>query len=338
MLKQTGRNRGKIRLVISDKIYGEFEVDKVIEELIISKAVQRLKGIHQGGASYLVNEKWNVTRYDHSIGVMLLIKKLGGTIEEQIAGLLHDVSHTAFSHVIDIVLENKDEDYHEKIYSRIIRNSEIPSILAKHGYRYQDILFDHSKWTLLEQPAPELCADRIDYTLRDMFEYGHISIDEVHKFITDLIIIDGKIYLQSIEIAEWFGETYYKEVIDFFLDPINIYGYDTLAKILKISLERKIIDHEDLLLEDENVIHKIKLSTDNEIQLLIKQLHPNVQVKEDRNNYDIHLKNKVRLIDPSIFNSNKLVKASSLSEKVREMGEIAYKKAFAGVFVKIISN
>ena len=38
---------------------------------------------------------------------MLLIKKLGGSVEEQIAGLLHDVSHTAFSHVIDYVFDNK---------------------------------------------------------------------------------------------------------------------------------------------------------------------------------------------------------------------------------------
>ncbi|MEH6979544.1 HD domain-containing protein, partial [Bacillus pseudomycoides] len=162
-------------MIISDIIYGEFEVDKVLEELILSKPVQRLKGVHQAGASYLINEKWNVTRFDHSVGVMLLIKKLGGSVEEQIAGLLHDISHTAFSHVIDFVFDNKDEDYHEKIYSTVIKNSEIPGILAKYDYNYEDILFDDSKWTLLEQSAPDLCADRVDYTLRDMYEYGYIS-------------------------------------------------------------------------------------------------------------------------------------------------------------------
>lgn len=91
-------------MIISDVLYGEFEVDQVVEELILSKSVQRLKGIHQTGASYLVNKEWNVTRFDHSVGVMLLVKKLGGSVEEQIAGLLHDVSHTAFSHVVDYVL------------------------------------------------------------------------------------------------------------------------------------------------------------------------------------------------------------------------------------------
>ncbi|MBT2713840.1 HD domain-containing protein [Pseudomonas sp. ISL-88] len=83
---------------IIDNIYDDYLIDDILEELIFSNPVQRLKGVYQGGASYFVNEKWNVTRYKHSIGVMLLIKKLGGSLEKQIAGLLHDVSHTAFSH------------------------------------------------------------------------------------------------------------------------------------------------------------------------------------------------------------------------------------------------
>ena len=114
---------------ISDVIYGHHHIDGVLEELIKSAPVQRLKGIYQGGASFLVNQKWNVTRYEHCIGVMLLIKKLGGTIEEQIAGLLHDVSHTAFSHVVDVVFENQAEDYHENIFQQVIVHSEIPDIL-----------------------------------------------------------------------------------------------------------------------------------------------------------------------------------------------------------------
>lgn len=325
-------------MVLSDDIYGEFEVDKVLEELILSKPVQRLKGVHQGGASYLVNEKWNVTRFDHSIGVMLLIKKLGGSLEEQIAGLLHDVSHTAFSHVVDFVFDNLDEDYHEKIYSSVIKDSEIPIILSKYEYNYKDILFDDSKWTLLEQSAPELCADRVDYTLRDMFEYGQISLEKIKDFLSNLIVIDGKMYLQSIEVAEWFVKTYYQEVIDFFMDPLNIYGYDILAKTLKISLDKKLICLDDFLGEDKEVIYKIKSSKDNEVQCLLNQLHQNVHVIENRTHYDLHRKNKVRLIDPSIFCGNELVKASILSEKVRNMGRIANEKAKRGMYVEIISN
>lgn len=84
--------------------------------------------------------------------------------------------------MIDYVFDNDNESYHEEIFSSVVKNSEIPAILAKHGYNYEDILLDDSKWTLLERSAPELCADRVDYTLRDMYTYGYISLEEVHSF------------------------------------------------------------------------------------------------------------------------------------------------------------
>ncbi|HGG0585721.1 MULTISPECIES: HD domain-containing protein [Bacillus] len=325
-------------MIISDVLYGEFEVDQVVEELISSKSMQRLKGIHQNGASYLMNEKWNVTRFDHSVGVMLLVKKLGGSVKEQIASLLHDVSHTAFSHVIDYVFNNEDESYHEEIFSSVVKNSEIPAILAKHGYNYEDILLDDSKWTLLERSAPELCADRVDYTLRDMYTYGYISLEEVHRFLEDIIAVEGKMVVQSVEMAEWFTETYYKEVIDFFMKPMNIYGNDMLAKTLKLSLHKKVIHADDFLLKDEELISKLQQCNDPEVEALLSKVHPNVKVKEDRNDYDLHQKNKVRLIDPPLLREGKIVQSSVVSENIRQISDIAYEKAVRGMYVKVISN
>lgn len=325
-------------MIISDVLYGEYEVDQVVEELISSKSMQRLKGIHQAGASYLMNEKWNVTRFDHSVGVMLLVKKLGGSVEEQIAGLLHDVSHTAFSHVIDYVFDNEDESYHEEIFSSVVKNSEIPAILAKHGYNYEDILLDDSKWTLLERSAPELGADRVDYTLRDMHTYGYISLEEVHSFLEDVIAVEGKMVLQSIEMAEWFTETYYKEVIDFFMKPMNIYGNDMLAKMLKVALHKRIIHADDFLLEDEELISKLQQCNDSEVHALLRKVHPNVKVKEARDDYDLYQKNKVRLIDPPLLREGEVVQSSVVSEKIKQMSEVAYEKAVRGMYVKVISN
>ena len=323
-------------MIVLDSIYGEHIVEGVLEELIVCKPVQRLKGIHQGGASYLVNEKWDVTRFDHSIGVMLLIKALGGSLEEQIAGLLHDVSHTAFSHVIDFVLDCKDEDYHEKIYDQVIMESEIPFILKEYGYDCKVIF--QSKWELLEQPAPELCADRVDYTLRDMYQYGHITMESVNEFLDHVIIINGRMYLDNIESAEWFVKTYYSEVIDFFMNPLNIYGYDILAKTLKVALAKKLISLDDLLSTDEEVMSLLSFTEDHEVQNLLKRIHGNVKVKEDQVEYDIHRKNKMRLIDPSVIQGTQLVRASSLSEKVKGMGIEAYKKASKGMYLKVISD
>ncbi|GAA0349807.1 HD domain-containing protein [Bacillus horti] len=320
----------------SDVLYGHFTVEPVLEELIQSKPVQRLKGIHQGGASYLVNPTWSVTRYEHSIGVMLLIRKLGGSLEEQIAGLLHDISHTAFSHVIDFVLKNEAEDYHEEIFHSVLTASEIPQMLNRHGYDYKELLLDDSKWTLLEQSAPELCADRIDYTLRDLYTYGHITMAEVQTFLDHLTIIEGKIYLDNLQAAEWFVEAYYKEVIDFFMDPLNIYGYAQLADTLKLALEKKWLYLEDLLETDEVVMNRLRSIQDTNLQAMLERLNNQVKVVEDEVDYEIHRKNKLRLIDPSVLQGDQLVPASTLSENVKEMGDQAYQKASKGTFVRVI--
>lgn len=321
---------------ITDSIYGEFTIEQILEELINTKEVQRLKNIHQGGASYLVNSNWNVTRYDHSIGVMLLIRIMGGSIQEQIAGLLHDISHTAFSHVVDFVLENKDEDYHEKIFKSIIESSMIPYILGKYGYNYKDIVFDDSKWTILEKSAPDLCADRIDYTLRDMFNYGFISKKEVEEFLEHLVLVKGELVINSIEVAEWFVKTYYKEVIGFFLNPLNVYGNDTLSKAIKEALYLKEINLNDMLIDDNHVLELLNKSKNRRVSELMESLSEDVRVIESSNDYDIHQVNKLRLIDPKIIINQSICRVSDKSIKVQNLNRRALEKSNKGVFIKIL--
>ena len=166
-------------MIVEDILYGSFEIEEILVALISSEEIQRLKDVHMAGPAILINSAWNETRYEHSIGVMLLIKKLGGTLEEQIAGLLHDISHTAFSHVVDLVLYNETDDYHEQIKARLIEQSLIPTILKQHGFDYKKLLFDDEKWHLLEQKAPLLCCDRIDYTLREVYRYFSVPLKEI---------------------------------------------------------------------------------------------------------------------------------------------------------------
>ena len=321
---------------IHDFIYGSSHLEPVLAELIHTQPLQRLKKIHQGGASYLVNPKWNVTRFEHSVGVMLLIKKLGGSIEEQIAGLLHDISHTAFSHVIDFVLDNPEQDFHDQIFEKVIQSSEIPSVLQKHGFNILSIL-PIEKWSLLEQPLPSLCADRIDYTLRDLSTYNMISLDDACKFVDELRVVDGKICLKTIEAAEWFVKAYYTEVVDFFLHPLNVYGYAILTDILKIAIAKQIIHFDDLLSDDETVWKKLIDSKDPEVLKKMKDISK--KVINDERNYDIHQKKKVRIIDPFVLVGNaRMKKATELSTKVRELNQYALEKSLKGTFLRVLNT
>lgn len=321
---------------IKDCIYGEFEIDDVLIELINCGAVQRLKNIHQVGATYLVNKDLNVTRYEHSVGVMLLIKMLGGSLEEQIAGLLHDVSHTAFSHVIDFVLDNNEEDYHEIIFNEVVMNSEIPNILKRYGYNYKDILMNEEKWTILERKAPRLCADRVDYTLRDMYRYGYTNKSEVDLFVKDMCIANGEIVVKSIDKAKWFLDLYYKEVVDFFMSPLNAYAYDKLAKAIKFAINTKELHMKDILKTDAEVIEISKQSKNNDLLYLVNSLNSDIKVRINENKYDIHIKVKVRLIDPSVYINNKVFSLSNLDYNVNEINNKVKDIINKGVYVEVL--
>ena len=164
-------------MLIKDNVYGEEEIkEPVLIDLINSKALQRLKGVSQQGLPQDYFYRIIYSRFDHSIGVMILLKRLGAEIEEQIAGLLHDISHTAFSHVIDWVLGDlTKEDYQDNHHLSVIKNSEVPKILEKYGFNYKDIA-DTESFSLLEKPAPSLCVDRFDYTIRDLKNLGKDGI------------------------------------------------------------------------------------------------------------------------------------------------------------------
>ncbi len=109
-------------MIIKDRVYGIFKVTSpVILELIKSPSLLRLKKIAQYGVPDKYYHLRGYSRYEHSLGVMLLLKKLGASEKEQIAGLLHDISHTAFSHLVDWVLDQGDkeifqDDNHKNIF------------------------------------------------------------------------------------------------------------------------------------------------------------------------------------------------------------------------------
>ena len=86
-------------------IFGTFEVtDSVLLELLETNAMQRLKGVQQAGICYFVKDPYSFTRYEHSVGVCMLCRMFGASLQEQVAALLHDASHTVFSHVGDFFI------------------------------------------------------------------------------------------------------------------------------------------------------------------------------------------------------------------------------------------
>lgn len=321
---------------INDPIYGKVIINQpLLLDLLDTNSVKRLMNIHQSGASYLVRKGRNGTRYEHSIGVMILIKLLGGSIEEQAAGLLHDISHTAFSHVIDQVFLNNNETFHEEHKTWFKKFSDVPKVLDKYKIDTERI-FNETNWSILEQPQPDLCADRIDYTLRDLYNMGLISKNETISFIKNLELIDGKIIVKNSEFAYWFTKQYYYEVVNLFMSPIEIYANNHLALSIRKALNKGVLKLEDMLLKDDNqIIQILKNSNDEEIINIFQELNFEIKVISDSDSYDYQGFSKSRITDPLIINCNgNIVRCSEVEPMVKILHADIRDKANKGIFVK----
>ncbi|RNL51183.1 HD domain-containing protein [Pedobacter jejuensis] len=243
---------------IADTLYGNFEVEGVFQEIVLSAPFQRLKEVHQGGALYLVNPLLNHTRFDHSLGVYWLVTRFGGNLRERAAAMLHDLSHTAFSHVIDAVFDHKEVDFHETIFQEVLSSSTIPSILAK--YNLNDILNSFDNYTLLEQPLPEICADRLDYTLRDLYHADMINSNEVKNFLNDLAVKDGKFVISTVASAKWFSQQYKRLNEDYFKKQEHLFANKQLAGIIRKAIIDGNLSKIELMSTDAEVIRKLNSS------------------------------------------------------------------------------
>ena len=193
----------------TDPVYGLFEIgEPVLLALMDTQAMQRTRGVLQHGVSALVGVTRATSRFEHSMGVMLLVRRLGASLEEQIAALLHDISHTAFSHVIDYVFNGHNtQGYHEEHKLEFVAGTDIPLTLDRFGYDWTDFMNEEA-FTLLEQDLPHLCADRLDYFLRDSRDLGLASDSDVTATLEHLIVVDGCIVVDDLDIARWLGYTF----------------------------------------------------------------------------------------------------------------------------------
>lgn len=185
--------------------YGPLEVEEaVLLELIHSAPFQRLKFIHQYGVGYYTKtHPEEYTRFDHSLGVFAILRANGASLEEQIAGLLHDVSHTVFSHVGDWVFakENQEDDYQNEIHSRYLADSGIEAILNRHEVAVEDISPKRDCFCMLEQPLPDLCADRIDYNIQGAYFQKFLTLEETKRLFNGLAFKEGRWVLPDRDLA-----------------------------------------------------------------------------------------------------------------------------------------
>lgn len=319
-------------MVIHDRIYGLQDIkEPVLLELIHAQPITRLKKINQAGASQYLFPWKDVTRYEHSVGVMLLLRYFGASLREQIAGLLHDIPHTAFSHVADFVFSNEHHEYHELFHESIIHNSEIKHILKK--YNIPRTVAHPEKYMLLERPIPDLCADRIDYALRDHFAWKK-DRESVAIKLTGLTIYKGEFMFTDPSIAEAFAKDYLELDRRIWADPREAALYELLAQAIRHAMDKRIITSQDLFTDDESVYWILKTHGDPYIQKKLAYLTPTFRIEPaTKQNHHLRIKTKVRYVDPKVIKFGDVKRLTEISPRFKKILEAHRQQSEKGWYV-----
>ena len=292
-----------------DRIYGKFEItEPVILELINCPSLQRLKEIDQSGYKSLwVKPDTDVGNYDHnrfahSVGVYLLLHKYNAPIEEQIAGLIHDVSHAAFSHSIDYVLKagsGKEQNHQDNLFDSFVRKTEIPKIIKKYGFDLNNIL-DDKNFPLKEKSLPDLCADRIDYSLRDAVILGELNEQDKNYLLDNLTTENNNWVFKNFESAKKYAKLFLRLNTVYYAGLKSAIIFQFIGDCVKYALQKKYIAEKDLYKTDKIVLKKIKehLKQDKKLALFWKRMNGKTKVSNNPNNYDARIYCKSRIVDP----------------------------------------
>lgn len=301
-------------MIFNDFLYGNEEINEpLLIDLIQSKPVQRLKGICQFGVPDRFYSRKNYMRFEHSMGVLILLRRLNAGLKEQAAGILHDISHTAFSHVVDGAIgDPTKEDFQDKMHFQIMRDSEVPEILDSYGMDFKEIS-ELERFPLLERDSPDLCVDRLDYSLREMKINNMIDSD----ILSGLSVNSDEIVFNDADCAKKYSFNYlYLQKNHLGEESVKI-RYHLLANTVRAALERNKISFNDLFKTDDEVIDLLEKSGDEEILRNLRMLEGEIRVAED-NNSDIVLRKKFRYVNPKVESNNQILMVSEFCDDYKK--------------------
>jgi HD superfamily phosphohydrolase len=286
----------------TDKLHGQGMLDEpVLLDVLASPAMQRLHGVSQHGISGLIGITKPVSRFEHSLGVMLIVRRLGAGLEEQVAALVHDISHTAFSHVIDYVVEgHRSQSFHDEIKEDYVAATDLPERLAAHGLNWGRVI-QEDRYPLLEQPAPALCADRLDYFLRDVHDLGLSALETCQAALDHLVVHAGRIVVDDVEVARWMGEQYLQADDRSWSDYFEVGIYELTARAIRRGLEIGAIRREDFWRTDEELWGMLHTADDPDLQALLALVTTDTRFAWDLAVPDFWVATKIRTLDPDVL-------------------------------------
>ena len=242
-------------------------VPPFLETFAQAPAVQRLKRIGMNcGCEYtsfpLFRQLESYSRYDHSFGVAMIVWHFTQSCPQSVSGLLHDIATPVFAHVVDFM--NGDylkQDSTEAGTEKMIADSpELQESLRQSGLKNTDVS-DYHQYPVADNDSPRLSADRLEYSLGNMLNFGFCSMYTVKAIYDDLTVGHNEagqdeLMFRTADTAETFAMMALK-CSGVYVSDEDRYAMQILSEILRSALLRGIITADDLYSTEPEVISKL---------------------------------------------------------------------------------
>ena len=316
------------------------EFPNFLKKYIELPIMQRLSGIGLlCGTDWtsLYKNRFFYSRLDHSVGVALIIWNFTKDKTQTIAGLLHDVSTTVFSHVSDFrkgdaLTQTSTEEPTTKM---ILSDSALCKLMESDGIEPKDVV-DYHIYPIADNEIPSLSADRLEYMYPSGLALdGSWTFEEIAKTYNNLTILKNEenkdeLGFKTIEMAELYCKKFC--MIGHILQlNENKLCLQLLSQIMSKAVELNVLQEEDFMtLSESKIIEKIEsfiskktLSLEeqkfatmyNTFRKMTKVEHTNQKLPEDEY-FCVSLKVKQRYINP-------LVKVGTNSQQAKRLSEVS---------------
>ncbi|MFH1257404.1 MAG: HD domain-containing protein, partial [Candidatus Micrarchaeota archaeon] len=254
---------------IRDAVHNNIELNPLEISIIDTPGMQRLHYVRQLTLAYLVYPSALHTRFEHSLGTFHLTKLLSDRLLEdkeekqllRLAALLHDVGHSAFSHMPEELIEEKTGKDHELLGEEKILRGNIAEILIKNHISPRELL-KAMKSSEAQIISSDLGTDRMDYLLRDAYFTGvAYSLIDAQRLLLSLVLKNGRLMVEekgflaaeSLLVSRYlmFNAVYNHHAV-------RIAG-EMLQKALRIAIEDEKLSVPALINgTDEIILHDLK--------------------------------------------------------------------------------
>ena len=212
-----------------------------------------------------------ITRYDHSLTVALLTWKCTKDMKATLAGLFHDIATPCFSHVIDYMNKDYENQESTEAYTESILENDkfLSKCLKEDNIKLEDIT-NFKKYNIVDNNRPKLCADRLDGVILTGISWTkNIDFNDIQKIIEDIEIYNNEIGFKTKDVADKVLEV--SKSIDIYCHSNeDNYMMELLAQITRYGIENKYITYEELYVSsEEDIIKKLKKTNDDIVYLWI---------------------------------------------------------------------